>query len=227
MGLIPSSDNMPSAKFTFPKNGDASLLADVPFTVTMAIQNMQAGVFVNAQENYFAAPQQLNAQGQIMGHTHFVIQELSALDQTTPLDPKVFAYFKGVDTPATDGIVSASVTAGLPAGVYKLSSINTAANHQPVLVAIAQHGSQDDAVYFTVNPSNGGNGSAAASGTPPAASAPPASSATSAASAPPVSSATSASGAAPTSGASGSGGKTQSVISPGKKGKRFHSRALQ
>jgi hypothetical protein len=31
-----------------------------------------------------------------------------------------------------------------------MSSINTASNHQPVLVAVAQHGSLDDVVYFTV-----------------------------------------------------------------------------
>ncbi|TFY79009.1 hypothetical protein EWM64_g5000, partial [Hericium alpestre] len=35
-------------------------------------------------------------------------------------------------------------------GTYRLSSINSAANHQPVLVAVAQHGSMDDQIYFTV-----------------------------------------------------------------------------
>ena len=29
-----------------------------------------------------------------------------------------------------------------------MSSINSAANHQPVLLGVAQHGSLDDAVYF-------------------------------------------------------------------------------
>ena len=44
-------------------------------------------------------------------------------------------------------MLTADVTDGLPAGVYRLSSINTASNHQPVLSPIAQHGSLDDAVY--------------------------------------------------------------------------------
>jgi hypothetical protein len=148
MGVIPSSNNMPSSKFTIPKNGD-TLKANTPFTITMAVANFQTGAFVNAQENYFAAPQQLNGQGQIIGHSHVVVEALTALDQTTPTNPKVFAFFKGLNAPAANGLLTADVTAGLPAGVYKLSSINTAANHQPVLVPIAQHGSLDDAVYVS------------------------------------------------------------------------------
>jgi len=150
MGVIPSSDNMPSAKFIFPPNGDTSIVEGAPFTIKMAIQNFQSGAFVNPDENYFAAPQQVNTQGQIIGHSHVVVEALSALDQTTPTNPKKFAFFKGLNSAADNGILTAKVAAGLPAGFYKLSSINTAANHQPVLVPVAQHGSLDDAVYFTV-----------------------------------------------------------------------------
>lgn len=146
MGVIPSTDNMPSAKFTVPKNGD-SFVENTPFTITMAVANFQTGAFVNAAENYFAAPQQVNAQGQIIGHSHVVVEQLTALDQTTPTDPKKFAFFKGLNAAAVNGLLTASVDAGLPAGVYKVSSINTAANHQPVLVPVAQHGSLDDVVY--------------------------------------------------------------------------------
>lgn len=148
---------MPSSKFTNPKNMQ-DLPANQAFTITMAIANMQTGNFVNAQSNYFAGPQQLNAQGQIIGHSHVVVEQLTALDQTTPTDPNKFAFFKGLNAPAAGGVLSADVTDGLAAGVYKLSSINSAGNHQPVLAPIAQHGSLDDAVYFTV----GGAGGAAA-----------------------------------------------------------------
>ena len=150
MGLIPSNDNMPSAKFAFPANGDTSIVEGTAFTIKMAIKNFQSGAFVNAEENYFAAPQQLNKQGQIIGHSHVVVEALSALDQTTPSDPKKFAFFKGLNSAAVNGILTADVTAGLPAGFYKLSSINTAANHQPCLVPVAQHGSLDDAVYVSI-----------------------------------------------------------------------------
>ncbi|KAK2460365.1 hypothetical protein APHAL10511_007530 [Amanita phalloides] len=164
MGLIPSNNNMPSAKFKFPTNL-ATIKANTQFAVQMAINNMQTGFFVNPDEDYFSAPQQLNAQGQIQGHSHVVIEQLSSLDQTTPTNPQQFVFFKGLNDAAQNGILTATVTGGLPAGSYKISSINTAANHQPVLVPIAQHGSLDDAVYFSVtddgNPPPGASNSAA------------------------------------------------------------------
>lgn len=157
MGSIPSTTNMPSAKFQFPKNLD-TIPANKEFTVQMSIQGMETGHFVNAQQNYFAAPQQLNSKGQIVGHSHVVIEKIDSLTQTTPTDPTKFAFFLGLNTAAVNGVLTADVTKGLPAGTYRLGSINTAANHQPCLVPIAQHGMLDDAVYFTVSD----NGKAAA-----------------------------------------------------------------
>lgn len=151
IGVIPSTDNMPSSKFTFPPNF-GTIKAGQTFTIEMAIQNLQTGFFVNAQANYFAAPQQLNKQGQIQGHSHVVVEQLSSIDQTTPTDPKKFAFFKGLNAAAVGGKLTASVPNGLAAGVYKLSSINTAANHQPAIVPVAQHGALDDAIYFIVTP---------------------------------------------------------------------------
>jgi hypothetical protein len=148
IGLIPSVSNMPSAKFVNPKNGD-TIAANTDFTAQLAVANFQTGVFTNAQKTYFAAPQTLNAQGQIVGHTHIVIEKLSSLAQTDPTDPTTFTFFKGVDAPASGGIASADVTAGVPAGTYRICSINSSSNHQPVIVPIAQHGTLDDCSYFT------------------------------------------------------------------------------
>ncbi len=64
----------------------------------MAVKNLETGNFVNAQTNYYAAPQQLNGQGIIVAHSHVVVEKLSSLDQTTPTDPTVFAFFKYVAT---------------------------------------------------------------------------------------------------------------------------------
>lgn len=116
----------------------------------MAINNLQTGNFVNAESNYYSAPQQVNSAGNIIGHSHVVIEKLSSLDQTSTTNPNVFAFFKGINGAAVNGIVTADVTDGLPAGAYRMASINSAANHQPVLVAVAQHGSLDDMIYFTV-----------------------------------------------------------------------------
>lgn len=149
MGVIASTSNMPSSKFTFPKNG-GTVKANTEFTISMAINNLQTGNFVNAESNYYSAPQQVNSAGNIIGHSHVVIEKLNSLDQTSTTNPNVFAFFKGINGAAVNGIVTADVTDGLPAGAYRMASINSAANHQPVLVAVAQHGSLDDMIYFTV-----------------------------------------------------------------------------
>ncbi|KAF7310421.1 GMC-OxRdtase-N domain-containing protein [Mycena chlorophos] len=167
IGLIPSSDKMPSGKFQNPKNGD-TIPANQAFTITLAVKNIQLGDFTNAQQTYFANPQTLNAQGEIIGHTHFVIEAIDSLDSTTVTDPTQFTFFKGVDDAQdADGNVSVNVTAGVPAGTYRMGTIVAASTHQPAIVPIAQHGLLDDVVYFTASDSGaaaggaGGNNAAA------------------------------------------------------------------
>jgi hypothetical protein len=151
MGVIAPSTNMPSSKFVTPQNLDA-VQADTTFEIKMAIKHLDAGHFTNPDTTYYGAPQQLNDGNDIIGHTHFVIEQLSSVTSTEPSDPSNFAFFAGVNTAADDqGNVAVTVTEGLPAGVYKLSSINTSGNHAPVLVAVAQHGSLDDQVYVGVS----------------------------------------------------------------------------
>ncbi|KAI0668897.1 hypothetical protein C8Q78DRAFT_215557 [Trametes maxima] len=148
MGLIAPTTAMPSSKFVNPKNL-ATIPANTNFTIQMAIKNLETGHFTNAQANYFAAPQQLNAQNTIQGHSHVVIEAIPSLDTTQVTDPNKFAFFKGLNDKAVNGVLSVEVGGGLPAGFYRMASINAAANHQPALVAIAQHGSLDDMVYVS------------------------------------------------------------------------------
>ena len=145
MGIIASVANMPSSKFVTPKNG-ATLKPQTNFTITMAVQHLETGWFVNPDENYFGAPQQITAQGDILGHSHVVIEALPALDSTALTDPTKFAFFKGLNAKAEEGVLTAEVAGGLPKGAYRLASINTAANHQPLLVATAQRGVLDDMI---------------------------------------------------------------------------------
>jgi len=149
MGVIAAQDKIPTAKFVFPTNF-ATVKANTNFTVKLSVSKLTTGNFVNAAANYFSAPQQVDGQGLIKGHSHIVIEKLNSLTSTTPLDATKFAFFKGLNDKTQNGVLSAVVAGGLPAGTYRVSSINTAANHQPVLVAVAQHGSTDDQVYFTV-----------------------------------------------------------------------------
>ncbi|GJE94220.1 hypothetical protein PsYK624_103880 [Phanerochaete sordida] len=158
MGIIAAQTNMPSSKFSVPVNGQ-NFGQNQSFTITMAIQNLDTGFFVNANENYFSAPQQVGSSGNIQGHSHVVIEQVKSFTDTTPTDPTKFAFFKGLNAAAVGGVLTADVTDGLLDGVYRLASINTAANHQPALVAVAQHGAMDDMVYFSV-------GNAAAAGNP-------------------------------------------------------------
>lgn len=164
MGDIPSTTQQPSAKFVSPANL-ATVAANQAFTVKLAVQNLETGNFVNAQTNYYSAPQQLNSQGLIVAHSHITIQQIASLTDTTVPDPTKFAFFQGLNAAAVNGVLSATVTGGLPAGVYRISSINTNANHSPVVGPVAQRGAFDDAIYITVGGNGASSGNAGSSKT--------------------------------------------------------------
>lgn len=97
--------------------------------------------------------------GSVVGHTHISVQDIGDAKTTTPPDANKFAFFKGInDAGDGKGTLSANLTAGLPAGSYRVCSMTSAANHQPVLMPIAQRGPQDDCVRFTVANGGGGGG---------------------------------------------------------------------
>ncbi|KAL0069332.1 hypothetical protein AAF712_003697 [Marasmius tenuissimus] len=149
MGIIPSIDHIPSLKFQFPLNG-AVLAINDPFTVRLGVKNMATGNSVNSQTNFLAAPQQVDSSGLVLGHTAIVIEQLDSLNQTASTDPSKFALFMAAIDQLTNGFHGFNVTGGLPAGSYRLSSVTTDANHHSIVVPLLQHGSIDDAVYFTV-----------------------------------------------------------------------------
>jgi hypothetical protein len=148
IGDLPSVDLMPSVKFQSPKNFD-TIPSNTSFTIELRVNNLDTGTFTDPASTYFAAPQQL-VNGTILGHSHVTVQQMSSLDSTSPLDPKVFAFFKGLNTAAINGVLSVVVTNGLAPGCYRVTSIAAASNHQEALGPIAQRGSFNDAVYFTV-----------------------------------------------------------------------------
>jgi len=121
MGDIIPSTSMPAAKISFPQNF-GTFPANTGFIFTMNIQNMVTGNFVNADTNYYGAPQQLQG-GVVVGHSHVTVQQVDSLTSTTPLDPTVFAFFKGINTAAVNGELTVNVTAGLPEGVYRFCTV--------------------------------------------------------------------------------------------------------
>ncbi|KAG4221241.1 hypothetical protein PC116_g30283 [Phytophthora cactorum] len=82
-----------------------------------------------------------------------------SLNPTQPLDASKFVFFKGInDAGDGNGLLSAKVDGGLPAGNYRVCTMFAAANHQPVIMPVAQRGAQDDCTKFTVGGGNGNNG---------------------------------------------------------------------
>lgn len=57
-----------------------------------------------------------------IGHSHVVIEAIDSLTTTTVSDPTTFAFFKGLNDAAVNGVLSATVKGGLPAGTYKVPS---------------------------------------------------------------------------------------------------------
>ena len=150
MGKIPATKNMISAMIINPQHSD-TIPADTPFNVSVQIAHLDAGFFVNPTTNYYTAPQDLNANGDIIGHCHVTVQDIGSLKSTSPPDPTTFAFFKGIDDAGNgQGLLQAVVTGGLPAGVYRVCTMIAARNHQPVNMPVAQRGAQDDCTKFTV-----------------------------------------------------------------------------
>lgn len=109
----------------------------------------------------------------MIGHTHVTVQDLgSSLNPTKALDATQFAFFKGInDAGNGNGLLSAVVTGGLPAGNYRVCTMASSSNHQPVIMPVAQRGTADDCTKFVVTGSgstanaasnNGSGGQAAA-----------------------------------------------------------------
>lgn len=136
MGDIPSQNNMISTIIKSPKPGE-DLDENQDFSVDLQVQNLVAGSFTNPDNTYYAAPQSLQG-GKVVGHTHVTIQSLgNDLDTQTPPDPTKFVFFKGInDEGDGNGGLSADVAGGLPAGVYRVCTMTSASNHQPVLMPV-------------------------------------------------------------------------------------------
>ncbi|WWC66644.1 uncharacterized protein I206_100548 [Kwoniella pini CBS 10737] len=148
IGQIPSTQNMVSTMFVSPKNME-TIKAGQTFTIGLQTVGMTMGSFVNAQKNYYAAPQQIDSSGQIVGHAHVTLQPMKAIDDTSVLDPNTFTFFKGMDLSDVNGLSTIDVQGGVPAGAYRLCTIMSASNHQSVILPVAQRGAENTCSYFT------------------------------------------------------------------------------
>ncbi|KAK8227456.1 hypothetical protein HDK77DRAFT_296388 [Phyllosticta capitalensis] len=165
MGKIPAQSQMVSAIIVNPKPGE-DIAANQAFDIKVQTSNLKAGSFTNPQATYYAAPQDLDGGGDVIGHAHVVIQDMGGtMTPTNTLDASKFAFFKGInDAGNGDGLLTASVDNGLPAGTYRVCTMNSASNHQPVVMPVAQRGSQDDCTKFTVGQGKNANGNGGGGG---------------------------------------------------------------
>jgi negative regulator of sigma E activity len=113
----------------------------------LTVQGLQTGVAVNPDTNYLAAPQTLNADGKILGNYHVVVEKLDSLNSTALTDIQKYVFFQILQTADDDGSIDTSITDGLPEGFYRLTATIHAANHQPVVGPLSQHGAFNDAAY--------------------------------------------------------------------------------
>ncbi|KAM3075279.1 hypothetical protein ACMFMG_007278 [Clarireedia jacksonii] len=151
MGQLPAKNKMMSSIITFPLAGSKTIQSDTTFNITVQMSNIVAGSFTNADSTYFSAPQALQ-NGVVVGHTHVTVQDMGkSLNPTGALDPTQFAFFKGInDAGNGQGLLTATVTGGLPAGNYRVCTMASASNHQPAIMPVAQRGTADDCTKFTV-----------------------------------------------------------------------------
>ncbi|KAF3765052.1 hypothetical protein M406DRAFT_42153, partial [Cryphonectria parasitica EP155] len=155
MGDMPATTKMVSSIITSPVPGNEPA-ANEDFNVTVQMTNMELGTFTNPASTYYSAPQQLSSSGTVIGHTHVTIQDIgNSQTPSQPPDASQFVFFKGInDAGNGNGLVSAVVTGGLPAGNYRVCTMAGSSNHQPVLMPVAQRGAQDDCVRIQIG---GGN----------------------------------------------------------------------
>jgi len=148
IGEIPDVNHMVSALIIEPRNNQR-IKRNKNFTVTMKVDNLLAGFFSDAANDYYQIPQTLNKNGKIQGHSHITIQQL---DGNTVPDPTVFAFFKGLNDPLTNGNeLSVVVANGLAKpGLYRICTMNAANSHQPVVMPVAQRGAQDDCIRINI-----------------------------------------------------------------------------
>ncbi|CAG8601422.1 16413_t:CDS:1 [Cetraspora pellucida] len=154
-GQIPANELMISTLIIKPKDG-STVPANQNFTLSIKIVNLQTGYFSDTDGEYYTIPQELNEEGIVKGHCHVVIQKLTYdNDGEIVPNPNIFAFFKGLNEPANDqGIleteVGSALEPGLPSGKYRICTMVSSYTHQPVIMPVAQRGSQDDCIRFIV-----------------------------------------------------------------------------
>lgn len=76
----------------------------------------------------------------VVYHNQVTVQDLLGfLTPKTPPDPTTsVVHFKGIDNAADANGELTDIVSGLPAGFYRVCSMSSASNHQPVIMPVAK-----------------------------------------------------------------------------------------
>jgi hypothetical protein len=160
-GLIPDVNNMISTMITQPQTG-ATVDASQGFQVVFSVNNLMAGVSVNLQNQFLLSPQTLAGNGLIEGFEQLTIQPLASVNRAPAA--ATTSFFQTL-TQASDGNGRTTYTVNVPAGqiqttgLHRICTMAANAGGAPVVMPVAQRGSQDDCIR--VNITNGGGNAAA------------------------------------------------------------------
>lgn len=73
-------------------------------------------------------------------HIQVTVQELiGSLTPQTPPDPNSVVHFKGIDNAADGNGELTDIVPGLPPGFYRVCTMASASNHQPVIMPVAKY----------------------------------------------------------------------------------------
>ncbi|KAJ3090731.1 hypothetical protein HK102_002826 [Quaeritorhiza haematococci] len=152
-GEIPSFDNMVSTLIREPDNLQRFAIGQ-PFDVRIDFANFDVGFFSNPVSTYYSFPQTLNGQGLIQGHQHITIQKVanSLNEQLDAPDANLrfgTEFFKGLELDA-ERVLFTTVPGLNETGVWRICSITGTLSHQPVVMPVAQRGSQDDCIRVLI-----------------------------------------------------------------------------
>jgi hypothetical protein len=134
-GEIPKVENMPSTLILYPDVGQ-KIKKNKPFDVKVKTTNLELCFFSDPAITYNTFPQVLNKKGLIQGHQHVTIQFLGKnMDNLEMPDATIFDFFKGLNDPSKDGILTVAVDKGLSRkGIYRLCTIISSFSHQSVVL---------------------------------------------------------------------------------------------
>ncbi|CAG8455760.1 14600_t:CDS:1, partial [Racocetra fulgida] len=148
IGSVPSSDHFASVLITKPDNNCV-----IPFNKSFIIEfkytNFEAGQFSNKDTEFLKFPQEINTNGDIIGHFHITIQKIPSKNNVP--DPKTFAFFTPLNYPPNSTFTYQVPIPGLAdEGIYRACTYTTSRAHAGVNLASGDRGPIDDCIRFQV-----------------------------------------------------------------------------